>query len=141
MGYVKEYPCTMPAEIGGTLWGISDFWGLIPYTVDKPFHCVAGSKEDGCYEERYFSTEDIGKSLFYTEEDYKKWKQKTIDILRSLSESDKTLGRLQEKIMPACEMWIEENSYTCMDELLNIADILGMPINLDFIEGIVNETK
>jgi hypothetical protein len=113
--YVKEYTCTvtMPAKVGDTLWGLSDFFGLLPYTVDKPFHCVAGIEGNGCCEKRTFTAEDIGKTLFYSKEDYEKAEKKKIDIFSSLSKSEKAIGKLKGKIAAACEIWIDEHSYNC----------------------------
>lgn len=113
--YIKEYECTvtLPARIGDTLWGVSDFWGLVPYTVDAPFHCVIGSKNDGAYESRYFKTKDIGVTLFYTKEDYEKATQKSVDIFNMLSKPEKAIGRIYGIVVAACEEWIEDTSYTC----------------------------
>ncbi len=54
-------------SIGSTIWYYDDFmWGLIPCTVDRPYHCRCG-EPGSCTFETSFSDADIGKSVFETE--------------------------------------------------------------------------
>ena len=53
--------------VGSTVWYYDDFmWGLLPCTVDRPYHCRCGTA-GSCTFEAFFSEDDIGKIVFETE--------------------------------------------------------------------------
>ena len=55
--------------VGDTVWVYDEFmWGLIPCTIDKPYHCVCG-EDGGCTFEMHFDDDDIGKIVFGTKEE------------------------------------------------------------------------
>lgn len=60
-----------PCKVGDIIWVYDFMWGLIPCTVDKPYHCVCGEK-GGCTFEMCFADDDIGKTVFLTEEEAEK---------------------------------------------------------------------
>jgi hypothetical protein len=55
--------------VGSTVWYYDDFmWGLLPCTVDRPFHCRCGD-EGGCTFGAHFSEDDIGRFVFESAEE------------------------------------------------------------------------
>ena len=58
----------MSFKVGDTVWVYDEFmWGVIPCTIDKPYHCICG-KKGGCTYEMYFSEDDVGEIIFGTKE-------------------------------------------------------------------------
>ena len=55
--------------VGTVVWVEDCMWGVVPCTVDKPFHYRAG-KEGSCTLEGFFTLEDIGKFVFLSHEDW-----------------------------------------------------------------------
>lgn len=59
----------MSFKVGDIIWVYDEFmWGVIPCTVDKPYHCICGEKY-GCTFEMHFTEDDIGKIIFNTKEE------------------------------------------------------------------------
>lgn len=51
----------MSFKVGDIIWVYDEFmWGVIPCTVDKPYHCICGEKY-GCTFEMHFTEDDIVK--------------------------------------------------------------------------------
>ena len=55
--------------VGTAVWVEDAMWGVIPCTIDKPFHYKAG-KEGGCTFEGSFTLDDIGEFVFLSHEDW-----------------------------------------------------------------------
>lgn len=56
-------------KVGDTVWVYDELmWGIIPCTIDKPYHCISG-KEGGCTFEMQFTEDDVGKIVFCTKEE------------------------------------------------------------------------
>ena len=59
----------MTFKVGDIVWVYDDFmWGVIPCTIDKPYHCICGEK-GGCTFEMHFTEDDVGKIIFSTKEE------------------------------------------------------------------------
>lgn len=55
-------------KIGDTVWVLDVLWGVIPCTVDRPYHCICG-ESGGCTYEMSFAENDIGDFIFSTREE------------------------------------------------------------------------
>lgn len=59
-------------KVGDIVWVYDFMWGIIPCTVDRPYHCHAG-REGSCTYENSFTELDIGEYVFATKEEAEKY--------------------------------------------------------------------
>lgn len=59
-------------KVGDIVWVYDFMWGIIPCTIDRPYHCHAG-REGSCTYENSFTELDIGKYVFATKEEAEKY--------------------------------------------------------------------
>jgi hypothetical protein len=82
--------------VGTTVWVEDCMWGVVPCTVDKPFHYKAG-KEGSCTLEGNFTAEDVGEFVFLSHEDWlmtqaekaEKYTDTSTTVLESKNKLDK----------------------------------------------------
>ena len=59
----------MSFKVGDIIWVYDEFmWGVIPCTIDRPYHCIGGER-GGCTFEMHFTEDDIGEIIFCTKEE------------------------------------------------------------------------
>jgi hypothetical protein len=82
--------------VGTVVWVEDCMWGVVPCTIDRPFHYKAG-EEGSCTLEGFFTPEDLGKSVFLAHEDWlmtqaekaEKYTETSTTVLESKTKLDK----------------------------------------------------
>lgn len=59
-------------KVGDIVWVYDGMWGVIPCVVDRPYHCRCG-EEGSCTVEMSFEEKDIGREVFATKEECRKY--------------------------------------------------------------------
>lgn len=78
--------------IGSIVWVEDCMWGVIPAEIDKPFHYKAG-KEGGCTLEGFFTLEDIGQTIFLSQD---AWIMKQAEVATKYDKSIEAIS-LEDK--------------------------------------------